>query len=432
MLVLLCACLPFAWGANPAQGLEEGKKWFEQGQLDSAETALLNAIRIDPTIPESYYVLSEIYFRKYDFDKARENLTTAIELDQNNEEYRLKFDRVNQIASAMAEAMRSLNGGKPYVAISKFEDVRSEFPEVSPMALYHMGIASLRDDDALEAARYFREASREDPSYDKPAKALKGIADRIYNEGNVSLRRGNYEGAAENYEKVLELNPEYSRAHFQLGFLSTRLGEYEAALKHYEKAVTVDPSFAKGWFALGLALQRNGDFDKAIEALDSATEADPTHAKAHAQKGAVYLKQGDYASAEKAYEMAIQADPTYSKAYVDLGKIYVARKSFDEAVNTLTTATALDSKKPAAWSLLAQSHNALGQCEFAKEAALSALDAKEGYSPALFDLGVAEACLGNKAAALNAFEKARRDRSWRKPAEYEIDKLQHPERYEDR
>jgi hypothetical protein len=47
-------------------------------------------------------------------------------------------------------------------------------------------------------------------------------------------------------------------------------------------------------------------------------------------------------------------------------------------------------------------------------------------------LGVAEWCggKGNKTGAVNAFEKARNDRSWRKMAEYEIDKVKNPQKYE--
>ena len=49
-----------------------------------------------------------------------------------------------------------------------------------------------------------------------------------------------------------------------------------------------------------------------------------------------------------------------------------------------------------------------------------------------FELGVAEWCdgKGNKTGALNAFEKARNDRAWRKMAEYEIDKVKNPQKYE--
>ncbi len=50
-----------------------------------------------------------------------------------------------------------------------------------------------------------------------------------------------------------------------------------------------------------------------------------------------------------------------------------------------------------------------------------------------YELGIAEWCngKGNKTAALNALEKAREDRSWRQMAEYEIDKIKNPAKYEE-
>ena len=424
--------LSFLTGQTPGQLFEQGKAWFERGQLDSAEHRLIAAIEADPTFPEAYYVLGQVYLKRYDLDKTREYLRKAIEIKQQDQAFRDEFQRVNEIASLMANAMRALEERDPYFAIGKFEAVMAQFPEFSAVALYHMGLASTRVDEISEAARYFREANEMDPLYDKPRNALKGLADKIYNTGNQSFRRGDYEGAAERYTKVLEIDPEYYRAYFQLGLVSTKLGEYDRAVDRYGRAVAIEPAYAKGWFALGLAYQRNGDYDSALESLDSATRADPTYAKAYAQKGTIHLKLGDYASAEVAYNDAIQADPTYAKPYEDLGKILINDKKYGDAISSLMTATALNGNSSASWYMLAQSYNALGQCEEAKDAALSSVDVKSDYAPALFELGAAEICLGNKTAALNAFEKVRKDRSWRKAAEYEIDKIQNPEKYRNR
>jgi len=37
---------------------------------------------------------------------------------------------------------------------------------------------------------------------------------------------------------------------------------------------------------------------------------------------------------------------------------------------------------------------------------------------------------GSKNISINHFEKARNDRNWRKMAEYEIDRVRNPEKYE--
>ena len=45
------------------------------------------------------------------------------------------------------------------------------------------------------------------------------------------------------------------------------------------------------------------------------------------------------------------------------------------------------------------------------------------YAPAYFELGISEKALGNKVAATDAFEKAKKDRNWRKSAQFELDML---------
>lgn len=407
----------------------EGKKLFEDGFFPEAESKLLAAVQADPAAADAHFFLSKVYLRQYDLDKTRESLRNAIEYDKANQEYRDEFDHLNQLASSMANAMRSLNGGDPDGAITKFEKVVEDYPEFTAAGMYYTGIAYMRSDQASEASKYFREAMSFDPNYERPRVALKGLTDRAYNEGNQLLRRGDYEGAEEYFNEVLWLNPNYYQAYFQLGYLNTKLGDYELALVNYKKTVEMNPGYTKGWFALGLTYQRNGDYESAINALDSAVGADPTNVKALVQKAKILMKQGDYKSAEGAYNQAIQVDPSYGAAYADLGQIYVTQERWDDAISALSTATALDTRLYKAWFLLAQSQNVKGSCDDAKESSRSSLDVKSGYAPAHYELGIAEICLGNKTAALASFENARKDRSWRKNAEYEIDKIKNPEKY---
>ena len=55
--------------------------------------------------------------------------------------------------------------------------------------------------------------------------------------------------------------------------------------------------------------------------------------------------------------------------------------------------------------------------------AKKSLEIKRNYAPAYFELGIAEKSLGNKIAAKDAFEKAKKDRNWRKSAQFELDML---------
>ena len=130
--------------------------------------------------------------------------------------------------------------------------------------------------------------------------------------------------------------------------------------------------------------------------------------------------------------MAVTVNPNYARGYSNLGIIHADEKNWDMAVSSLEMAVALNDKDSMSFFRLASAHNTNGNCEGAKEAARKSADLKSRFGGSWFELGLAEWCRGrgNKAGALNAFEKARKDRDWRKMAEYEIDKVKNPQKYE--
>ena len=51
------------------------------------------------------------------------------------------------------------------------------------------------------------------------------------------------------------------------------------------------------------------------------------------------------------------------------------------------------------------------------------MNIKRTYAPAYFELGISEKALGNKIAATDAFKNAKKDKNWRKSAQFELDML---------
>ena len=409
---------------------EEAYKLYKAGNTDSAEVLLKIVVDADNSYHSSHYLLSQIYIGNYDFENSRKHLKKAIEADKINQSYRDEFERINKAASAFGLAKRTLDNGDNYEAIDAFQKLTEEYKEFAPKALYFMGIAASREDEISEAAGYLQNALVLNPDYNDAQQYLDVLASKKYNDANKLIRRGDYEEAKELYESVLELNPNYYQGYFQLGFVATKQGGINRAIRNYIKTVEIQPFFPKGWFALALAYQKNGDIDLALDALHSATDVDPLYAKAYTLKGNIYFSEGKDYAAEREYNNSIQADPSYALAYENLGKIFISKQKHKNAIQTLSTATDLDNKSYKAWAMLAQAYNASGRCYDAKDAANEALDIKKRYASALFDLGLAEKCLGNKTLALKAFNNAKRDRNWRRLAEIEIEKINNPKKYE--
>ncbi len=149
--------------------------------------------------------------------------------------------------------------------------------------------------------------------------------------------------------------------------------------------------------------------------------------------GDIYIKGRNYEMAIEVLNTAIAVQPNYSKPFISLGMVYMELDSLEMAKIHLEKGTSLDPKNGGAWVRLASVHNQLKDCESARIAAREATDRKKRFGAGWYELGIAEWCngKGNKTAALNALEKAREDRSWRQMAEYEIDKIKNPAKYEE-
>jgi tetratricopeptide (TPR) repeat protein len=170
----------------------------------------------------------------------------------------------------------------------------------------------------------------------------------------------------------------------------------------------------------------------ALVAFQKAIDINPGYAKAYCAMGDIYYKTNRFNKAKSSCQQALQVDGSYAKPYITLATINIDNKEYEQALINLDLATALDRKDSKAWYKIAQVQNILGNCEEAKRAARKSLDLSGKFGGAWLELGIAEYCdgSGNKTAALNALEKARGDRTWKTFAEYEMDKIRNPHRYQ--
>ena len=89
---------------------------------------------------------------------------------------------------------------------------------------------------------------------------------------------------------------------------------------------------------------------------------------------------------------------------------------YDDAIENFLTTVSLNSKRYKSYYLLAEIYNIKHQYQVAKGYAKNALEIKNNLTPAFYHLGIAEKNLGNRPAAKDAFEKAKKDRSIRPSA----------------
>jgi tetratricopeptide (TPR) repeat protein len=83
------------------------------------------------------------------------------------------------------------------------------------------------------------------------------------------------------YLKVLDLAPNHSAAHINLGTLYYNRQEFGLAERHYRKAIEADSRYALAYFDLGNVLDETGRVQEAIQTYKTALQLAPTYADAH-------------------------------------------------------------------------------------------------------------------------------------------------------
>ncbi|MBN1116883.1 MAG: hypothetical protein JXA77_06755, partial [Bacteroidales bacterium] len=61
-----------------------------------------------------------------------------------------------------------------------------------------------------------------------------------------------YDLIIKDLQKVIELNPNFEFAHFNLGMIQCILRDFDKGIVHFSKAIEINPEFAEAWFNRGL------------------------------------------------------------------------------------------------------------------------------------------------------------------------------------
>ena len=411
--------------------LQNGLDMFNNGDLEGAQAALEDALQFDPTFAPAMIALSKVHLHNGDMQKTQEYIRKAIDAEPENQDYREEFERLNEINTLMADGQRNMQTGNLSAAYESYRIVLEKFPFFAEAA-YSMGLVKFREQDFDEAVENFKKTLELNHFHENARAAIENVAKNKFNEGNNSYKRRDLEGALAAYMEVLKIDESFYQAHYQIGVIQAKMGDRTTAINHYQKALDIAPDFYKGYYAMALSQKANSDMQGALSSLESAIKIHPGYDKAYGAMGDIYIEDKNYEKAIAILNTSIQVNPQYTKGYLSLGIAYSDQEKYDLAQPPLEMATSLDPKSYMGWYRLAVVYNAQGDCENAKRAAYKTTDLKAVFGGGWLELGVAEWCggKGSKRAAENALEKARNDRTWRKSAEYELDKVRNPKKYQ--
>lgn len=144
-----------------------------------------------------------------------------------------------------------------------------------------------------------------------------------FEEATKAYSQGRFQDAVNLYEEVIQLYPKLPQAYFFMGMAHRSLGTSLSEITWlFEKAIELDPEYAKAHENLGKIYYELGRFDEAEEQCLKTLQIEPQNISATLSLGWVYLLgQSDPARAIPYFEEAIRVHkPPY--AYFGLGMAY--------------------------------------------------------------------------------------------------------------
>lgn len=144
------------------------------------------------------------------------------------------------------------------------------------------------------------------------------------------------EGLAENIRN-LEINPNYAKAHFNIGAIYQTWGLRDKAIEEYKLSLAINPANPLAHNNLGYLYYSMGRLDEALVEFKAAIEVYPAHYKARINIGKVYLDMGRFEDAALEIEKALRYNPYYSEGHMLLDRARLGLQRLNGPAEGLST-----------------------------------------------------------------------------------------------
>jgi arylsulfatase A-like enzyme/Tfp pilus assembly protein PilF len=182
----------------------------------------------------------------------------------------------------------------------------------------------------------------------------------LISDAIAESQHGEYQSSTEKLKTALKTESASVPIHYLLGLNYYRLHEFSLAADEFQRVLQLSPDYELAMFHLGLAYARTGDFDQAIAMLKRALQLDGTNFAAAYNLGATYLKKEMVPEAAEAFRQSISINPEYAAGHRALGELLLYQGQVDESLSELRRSAELNPQDPGIHASLARALSAKG------------------------------------------------------------------------
>ncbi|HHZ92484.1 TPA: tetratricopeptide repeat protein, partial [Candidatus Poribacteria bacterium] len=225
-----------------------------------------------------------------------------------------------------------------------------------------------------------------------------------YNLGAAQKKQGKLDNAIQTYHQAIEINPDDAEIYNSLGTTLQKQEKLDQAIQVYHRALEINSNYSEASYNLGLALQQQGKLDRAIQSYHRALDINPNYSAAYNNLGLVLQEQGKLDHAVQSYHRALDINPNYGEAYNNLGIALKEQEKLDDAVTAYRRALEINPDYSEAHNNLG---NALKEQEKLDDAVLAyrrALEINPDYNEAHNNLGLVLLLQGDFSSGWREYE----------------------------
>ncbi|MBO1045772.1 tetratricopeptide repeat protein [Aphanizomenon flos-aquae UKL13-PB] len=352
------------------------------GEYPEAITALQQAVKSQPDFVPAWDTLSTVYRYSNQLDKALAAINQAIQLQPNNPNlYNEKYAVLRDL-KRYREAAAAIN----------------KAIELSPRAAFYNNRGIVRNElgDKQGAIDDFNLAIKINPKY----------ANAYYGRGIVRNELGDKQGAIDDYTQAIKINPNYADAYYNRGIVRDELGDKPGAIDDYTQAIKINPNYANAYYGRGIVRNELGDKQGAIDDYTQAIKINPNYADAYYNRGIVRDELGDKPGAIDDYTQAIKINPNYANAYYGRGIVRNELGDKQGAIDDYTQAIKINPNDAQAYNNRGNVRNELGDKQGAIDDYTQAIKINPNYADAYYNRGIVRDELGDKPGAIDDYTQA--------------------------
>jgi len=218
--------------------------------------------------------------------------------------------------------------------------------------------------------------SKEQPTSTQPSSYTSAV--EWYKKGHLLSSYGKYREAIDAYSRAIDLNPQYAEAYLSRAMAHDQLRDYIQAVRDYEKVIQLNPEDTRAiiagtnlmgiyselgnkkqilssptekssltqpsskkesdavesnWYKKGYSLSNSHNYTEQDQLVAPASEFN--------NRGVECLRRGQYDEAIDNLTMAISKDRHSYSAYINRGRAYYEKKQYQAAINDFKDATTL-------------------------------------------------------------------------------------------